>query len=165
MADEAEFARGADRVRGAGVLGAMQDELIEDQRVANRKLRRRRRADGADKGIVPVLILAGKHGHVLADGSGFLLYASTPEHDRLDPDGKTRCYGSARRWNNIKHELAFATLTQDGDDEGIHRLGRLPTETEAEAIRDCLGIRKRRHLSPEELERLRFTLAAARAAH
>src|SRR5580693_1032609 len=44
VADEAELARGADRIRGTRVLGAMQNELIEDQRVADRKLRRRRRA-------------------------------------------------------------------------------------------------------------------------
>jgi hypothetical protein len=98
--------------------------------------------------------ISGKHGHALADGAGFLLYATTPEHDRLDPDGKTRCYGSARRWTNIKHHLAFARLTQEGDDEGMFHLDHLPTRDEAETIRECLGIRKRRNLSDDARTRL-----------
>jgi hypothetical protein len=104
--------------------------------------------------------ITGKHGHVLADGSAFLLYARTPERDNLDPDGKTRCYGSARRWSSIKAQLAFAVLTQNGDDDGVHRLDRLPTEAEAGVIRDCLGILKR---SPDEMERVRSNLASARS--
>src|SRR5580692_10696001 len=68
MADKAELARGADRVRGTCLLGAMQDKLIENQRVADRKLRRRGRADSADKRIVPVLILAGKKRDAAHDG-------------------------------------------------------------------------------------------------
>ena len=63
MADEAELARGADRVRGTGVLGAMQNELIEDQRVADVELRCRRRADAADECVVAVLVVAGEHRH------------------------------------------------------------------------------------------------------
>jgi hypothetical protein len=82
--------------------------------------------------------ITGKHGHVLADGAGFLLYAqATP-----------------RRWTNIKHHLAFAHLTQDGDDEGCLHLDRLPTRDEAEAIRECLGIRRRRNLSDDARARL-----------
>ena len=40
-------------------LCAMQDQLIENLRVADRKLRRLRRTNGANKGIVPVFILTG----------------------------------------------------------------------------------------------------------
>ena len=46
------------------------------------------------------------------------------------------------------------TVTQDGDDEGIIRLDRLPLPAEAEAIRDLIGIRKRRHMTPEALSKL-----------
>jgi hypothetical protein len=46
------------------------------------------------------------------------------------------------------------TLTQDGDDEGILRLDRLPTPAEAEAIRDVIGIRRRRHMTDEALANL-----------
>jgi hypothetical protein len=68
--------------------------------------------------------ITGKHGHVLADGAGFLLYATTPQRDRRDPDGRVRTYGSSRRWNNVKRQLIFARLIQDGDDEGVLRLDR-----------------------------------------
>jgi hypothetical protein len=78
--------------------------------------------------------IAGKHGHAMPDGAGYLLYATT---------------GSPRRWTNIKGELAFARLTQDGDDEGCFQLDSLPTRAEAGAIRDCLGIRKRRMMTAE----------------
>ena len=108
--------------------------------------------------------ISGKHGHILTDGTGYYLYATTPEIDRTDPDGKRRCYGSTRRWGNIRVQLGtFMVLTQEGgDDEGIYRLDRLPTEIEAGVIRECLGIRKRRHLSAEEMARSRSTLAIAR---
>ena len=82
--------------------------------------------------------ITGKLGHVLADGDGFLLYVSTEE--------------SARRWTNVKERLiSFTRLTQDGHDEGCLHLDRLPTPDEAAIIREALGIRKRRHLSPEEI--------------
>ena len=55
-----------------------------------------------------------------------------------------------RKRTNIKAQLAFARLTQDCDDEGCFYLDRLPTQAEAGPVRDALGIRKRRHLSPEE---------------
>jgi hypothetical protein len=108
--------------------------------------------------------ITGKHGHVLADGAGYFLYATTPERDRRDPDGEIRTYGSPRRWDNIKRRLTFARLSQDGDDEGCFHLDRLPTKAEAGAIRDCLGIRKRRHLSPEALAKARSTLERCRPA-
>jgi hypothetical protein len=54
---------------------------------------------------------------------------------------------------------------QDGDDEGCLHLDRLPTEAEAKLIREALGIRRRRHLSPEALAQARsaLELAAGRA--
>jgi hypothetical protein len=60
-------------------------------------------------------------------------------------------------------ELSFAKVTQDGDEEGMLLLDRLPTAEEAEAIRDYLGIAKRPDLSEEERERRRsFGLAFAK---
>jgi hypothetical protein len=44
-----------------------------------------------------------------------------------------------------------STVVQDGDEEGILRLDRMPIPEEAEEIRAVLGIRRRRHLSPEIL--------------
>jgi hypothetical protein len=46
-------------------------------------------------------------------------------------------------------------VTQDGDEEGCLFMAGLPIESEAEAIRDKVGIPKRRELSEEELTRLR----------
>jgi hypothetical protein len=76
--------------------------------------------------------ITGKHGHVLAAYPGFLLYVT----------------GTVQRWKKAKRLLP-GTVTQDGDDEGIIRLDRLPTAAEVEAIRGVIGIRRRRHFSPE----------------
>ena len=61
---------------------------------------------------------------------------------------------SVRQWTAHKKRLGFAELTLDDDQEGCFRLHRLPTAEEAEVIRDIVGIRKRRELSPEELARI-----------
>lgn len=60
---------------------------------------------------------------------------------------------SIRQWTAHKSRLAFAELTQDGDQEGCFRLYQLPTAAEADVIRDIVGIRKRVNFSPEELAR------------
>jgi hypothetical protein len=75
--------------------------------------------------------IIGKLGHIFLDGQEFLLCVTTDE--------------SVRRWFNVKQQLSFCRLTQDGDDEGCLHLDRLPTNIEASAIRKALGIRKRRH--------------------
>jgi hypothetical protein len=93
--------------------------------------------------------ITGKHGHVLADGAGFLLYVGTNE--------------SVRRWTNVKRQLSFCRLKQDGDDEGCLHLDRLPTENEAAAIRNCLRIKRKRHLSPEDSENRRRRLSGGLA--
>jgi hypothetical protein len=91
--------------------------------------------------------ITGKHGHAMTAGDAYLIYAqATP-----------------RRWTSIKQSLAFCKLTQDGDDEGILCLDRLPTEAEAEAIREALGFRKRRHMTEAQIERSRSILASARS--
>jgi hypothetical protein len=67
--------------------------------------------------------IIGKHGHVLADHPGYLLYVT----------------GTVQRWKKAKRLLP-SIVTQDGDDEGLLRLGRLPLSNEADAIRDLIGM-------------------------
>jgi hypothetical protein len=81
--------------------------------------------------------ITGRHGHVLADQPGYLLYVT----------------GTAQRWKKAKRILP-GTVTQDGDDEGILRLDRPPLTSEAEAIRYLIGIRRRRHMTSEALANL-----------
>lgn len=90
--------------------------------------------------------ITGSHGHVYPDGDGFLLYVSTDE--------------SPRRWTSIKRRLGFCRLKNDGDDEGAFYLDRLPTGAEADAVRDAVGIKRKRRLSPEAKEALRSRLAS-----
>jgi hypothetical protein len=94
-------------------------------------------------------MITGKLGQIFADGHSFLLCISTRE--------------SPRRWTMVKRRLAFCHLNQDGDDEGCLRLDRFPTSEEAELIREALGIRKRRHMSPETLAAARVSLEFARS--
>jgi|GEM_PF-2872114 len=80
-------------------------------------------------------------------------------------DGKTwdahvRCR-SRQHWTFTKRRLAFMTVTQDGDEEGCLRLFRLPTQKEAVAIRDVMGLRKRIAFAPDTLERKRASMAKA----
>jgi hypothetical protein len=100
---------------------------------------------------------------IYPDGAGFLIFVTTREHDNLDPDGKTRCYGSPRRWGSIKKTLGFAKLVQEGDDEGIFRLDRLPNEVEAKAVREAVGIRKRRKVTNEARTQLEAMRKAAKS--
>jgi hypothetical protein len=79
--------------------------------------------------------IRGKLGHIYADGADYLLCVSTEE--------------LPRRWTHVKRRLGFCNVTQDGDDEGCLRLDRLPVPHEVEAIREAIGIRKRRRLTPE----------------
>jgi hypothetical protein len=103
---------------------------------------RREPLDGRNKpdGDPTDYAIIGKHGHIYADGAGFLIYVSTHE--------------SARRWGFIKKRLGFGHLTQDGGDEGCLHLDRLPTPAEAALIREAIGIRQRRHLSAGALAAL-----------
>jgi hypothetical protein len=71
--------------------------------------------------------------------------------------------GSPRAWSFAKAAFDFATVTQDGDGEGVLRMERRPTPDEAIAIRDKLGIHKKRSVSEAELSRLR-SLSFAKAA-
>jgi len=63
--------------------------------------------------------------------------------------------GSPRSWGFAKKAMSFCRIPQDGDEEGMLFLDRLPTTLEAEVIRDKLSIRKRREIGEEQLARLR----------
>ncbi len=89
--------------------------------------------------------ITGKHGHILADSTGYLIYVI----------GTT-----AQRWNKAKQSFP-GKVTQDGDDEGIIRLDRLPTPAEAEPIRHLVGLKRRRHLTAEALAVLERARKAA----
>jgi hypothetical protein len=82
----------------------------------------------------------GKRGHIYAAPQGFQLYC---------------CCRSKQAWTWAKKFMSFARPTQDGDEEGILLLDRLPTEAEANVIRDYLGIAKRPDLSEDHVERIR----------
>jgi hypothetical protein len=71
---------------------------------------------------------------------------------------------STTAWTYAKRALAFAHLTNDGDEEGMFFLDRLPTKVEANAIRRYLGIPQRRVLSPRQRERLAAYSFPARGA-
>lgn len=80
-------------------------------------------------------IIRGSHGHVFADGNSFGIYI--------------QCR-SIKSWNAAKKMLAgiCPEVRQDGDEEGIFHLGRLPTAAEAELIRRYVGIRQTRDAPP-----------------
>ena len=63
---------------------------------------------------------------------------------------------TSRQWTAVKAAMkGFASLTNDGDDEGALFMGRLPSPNEAETIRRYCGVAKKRELGEEELARLR----------
>jgi hypothetical protein len=78
--------------------------------------------------------ITGKSGHIFTDGLGYLLYVRGE---------------SARHWGFVKRRLAFCRLNQDGDDEGCLHLDHLPTPAEAALMRETLGIKRKRHLTPD----------------
>src|SRR5215475_5641190 len=85
----------------------------------------------------------GKRGSIHTwggDGNTWVLYDS--------------CH-SARHWTATKTRVGFCELSQDGEREGCLRLLHLPTPDQAEAIRDALGIQKRREVCAGVLDRLR----------
>ena len=62
---------------------------------------------------------------------------------------------SAQSWTWAKKALSFATLAQDGDEEGILKMDRPPTVSEAEAIRRYVGVSKKPDFTERTLEQLR----------
>ena len=93
--------------------------------------------------------ISGKHG---------LVYAVPGMLDRPETPGfqivVVGQFSSGRWWGAAKRGLAFAKVTNDGDEEGALFMDRLPTPGEVEAIRHYLGVAKKRFMSEEELARL-----------
>lgn len=83
--------------------------------------------------------IEGKAGWIYAEPEGFYLYCRP---------------GSARGWGYAKKAMDFCRVTQDGDEEGVLLLDRLPSPAEAEIIRDKLWIRKRREMTEASLQAL-----------
>jgi hypothetical protein len=68
--------------------------------------------------------------------------------------------GTKRTWESAKRALGFLTIVQDGDDEGVLKMGDLPTADRAEIIRKLLGLRKVASLTDEQRATLqRFSFA------
>lgn len=69
-------------------------------------------------------------------------------------DGKYYVYipsGSAKAWTYAKKLLAsFATPSQDGDEEGILLLSRMPDADEAETLRSYIGLRQTHNVTEEQ---------------
>ena len=67
-------------------------------------------------------------------------------------DGKFYVYipsGSARAWTSAKKQLAaFTTISQDGDEEGVLILARMPDEAEAATLRKYIGLRQTHDIHP-----------------
>ena len=76
----------------------------------------------------------GKRGHIYSDADGYLLYVRGH---------------SARQWSAAKRKFSLCQLRIDGDDEGTLHLDHLPSPAKAKAIRQVLGVRKRRRPSTE----------------
>jgi hypothetical protein len=70
---------------------------------------------------------------------------------------------SGSAWTYAKRALKFADVVQDGAEEGILFMERLPTIEEAKAIRRYLGIPKKAQLSEDTLAIRRVALVSARA--
>lgn len=68
---------------------------------------------------------------------------------------------STRNWNNIKKKLKFMHPHQDGDDEGVLSLGRMPTSKEGEKVRKILKMRKTPNLSEDDRGALKNRLRIA----
>jgi hypothetical protein len=99
--------------------------------------------------------VVGKLGHI---------YAIPGTLDRPKADGFQIYFRGApvfeepldtKAWTWAKKGLAFCKVTNDGDEEGMLFLDRLPTADEVPIIRDKLGIPKKREISQAEAERLR----------
>lgn len=83
--------------------------------------------------------LTGLAGHLSTDGAALYAFVTC---------------ASARAWTNAKLRLSFAIVTQDGDTEGVLRLDAPLTQTDAEALRTTLRIRKARAMDEAAMEAL-----------
>lgn len=61
---------------------------------------------------------------------------------------------SALHWTHANRQLAgFATVHQDGDDEGVLVLFRMPDESEAATLRHYIGLQQTREVPPERAQK------------
>jgi|SRR5882672_3083988 len=79
--------------------------------------------------------IVGDNGHIFTECVFWYIYVSP---------------GSKRKWNSIKDKLHFMIVSQDGDEEGILKLDRMPNVEEAKLVRKVLGMRIRTELTEEE---------------
>jgi hypothetical protein len=87
--------------------------------------------------------ITGSRGTVRACGGKYFVYIAS---------------GSALAWTWAKRKLAsFTTVSQDGDEEGILLLDRMPTPEEAETLRGYIGLRQTqtRDVTPEQMQKVR----------
>lgn len=68
--------------------------------------------------------------------------------------GNTFWYVYVEKGVDLKKRLDFMILSQDGGTEAIFKLDRLPTKEEAKIIRNIIGLKKKRTISPEHLQKL-----------
>lgn len=78
--------------------------------------------------------IVGTRGHIHTETKFWYLY--------------TQCE-TPRKWENTKKSLSFMEVHQDGDDEGILKLDRMPFRDEAMMIRKVIGLRPRTILTEE----------------
>lgn len=83
--------------------------------------------------------IVGRKGHIFTDSKLWYVFVSCE---------------SKRKWTAVKAKLKFLEISQDGDAEGILKQERMPSQEEAEVIREVLGLRKR----PIYTEEYRATL-------
>jgi len=83
----------------------------------------------------------GRKGHISTDAKLWYLFTIA---------------NSKRHWSAIKKKLNFMIVSQDGDEEGILKLERMPSPEEGKAIREVLGLNKRPELTEEYREQLKI---------
>lgn len=89
----------------------------------------------------------GKRGHICTDSTGWWYLFTSCDTER--------------KWNNTKKNLSFMEVSQDGDDEGILKLNRIPFRDEAQMVRKVIGLRPRTKLTEEGRELLKIRLRSS----
>jgi hypothetical protein len=85
--------------------------------------------------------LNGRRGRIYASLKGYQIYVVAH---------------SAQAWTWAKKALSFAMLAQDGDEEGILKMDRPPTVSEAEPIRRYVGVSKKPDFTEGQLREGKF---------
>ena len=92
----------------------------------------------------------GRGGHIYAVSGAFQVVVLC---EKLEAGLAGRW--TSQGWTYAKRALDFARLVNDGDDEGVFILDRLPSPAEAAILRRYCMIPKRMELGEEELARRR----------